>query len=223
MGGGTSGKSSTEANIPGELKPLYTQTGKNIMGVQQASPLTEFLGTNPAKIADMSGTQSKSLSMLNSNLDSARSTPLENSDIVQAGNRYFNSSIAPGITNQATLSGLGRSTANTNALAAAEGQVMLPLLQGEQGRRDRMIQEGFAGGDIERSVEQQKNNADQADFLRRQGLSEQALFGPMGQLPSTFGQTGKTSSSGGGMFKGLIPFLIPIASLFLSLLNAGVN
>lgn len=136
--------------------------------------------------------------MLNRNLSEARDLPLENSSIVQAGNRYFDTAIAPGITNQATLSGLGRSTANTNALAAAEAQTILPLLQGEQARRDAMINQGMTQGDVERSVEQQGYNADQNDYIRRQALSEQGLFAPLGQLPSTLGQSTKTTSSGGG-------------------------
>ena len=192
------GSSSTTAKIPAELKPLYTQTGKNVMGIQNEAPVSQYLGKNPTQIAPLSGTQVASLGLLNQNLNDAM-TPLEQSGIVQAGNRYVDENILPGITNEATLSGLGRSTANTNARAAAEAQVMLPLLQGEQARRDAMINQGFYGGDIERSVEQMTNNAEQEDFLRRQGISEKALFGPLMQLPSTFGSTTKTST-GGGMF-----------------------
>ena len=170
------------------------------MKLQTQNPVSNYLGANPTQIAGMSGTSGKSLDYLNRNLDDAMGTNLENSEIAQAGSRYFNESIAPGITNQATLSGLGRSTANTNALAAAQAQTMLPLFQGEQARRDNMIQEGFKAGDMERGIEQQGYNAEQADYLRRQALAEQALFGSLGMLPSTFGKTSSTSSDG-GLFK----------------------
>lgn len=200
MGGGNSGSSKTSATIPAELAPLYTQTGKNVQALQNSDPITNFTSAHPATIAPLSGTQQKSLSALNSNLDSL-GTPLEQSEIVRAGQRYFDQSVAPGIINQATLSGIGRSTALTNALASAQSGAAVPLLQGEQARRDAMIGQGLQGGDVERSVSQEANNAVQADFLRRQALSEQAIYGPLGQLPSTFGQTSKTSSSGGGLFK----------------------
>lgn len=212
-GGSTSSSATT---IPRELKPLYAQTGQETMALQKANPVSNYLGENPTQIAPLSGTQNKSLDYLNRNLDTAMNTGLGDSDIAKAGQKYFQESIAPGITNQATLSGLGRSTANTNALAAAEAQTMLPLFQGEQARRDALIGEGFKGGDIERSVEQQGYNAEQADYQRRQALAEQALFGVSGQLPSTFGKSSSTSG-GGGLFKSLIPFLLPIASFYLAL------
>lgn len=199
---GKGGQTSNSAPaIPKELKPLYANTGQETIKLQQANPVSNYLGENPTRIAGLSGTQGKSLDWINSNIDQARNTKLEDSEIAQAGKRYFDASIAPGITNQATLSGLGRSTANTNALAAAEAQTMLPLFQGEQARRDNMIQEGFRAGDIERNIEQQGYNADQADYLRRQALAEQALFGTLGQLPSTFGRTTVSSGGSGGLFK----------------------
>lgn len=199
--GSGGGSSSTTQEIPSELKPLYTQTGELIQQVQNEAPISQFIQPNPTEIAPLSGTQQTSLDLLNQNLRSATG-PLEEAPIVGAGRRYFESEIAPGIENRATLSGLGRSTALENARASAEATTILPLLQREQARRDAMIAEGFRGGDIERSVEQQESNAAAQDFLRRQALSEQALFGPMSQLPSTFGQSGKTSTTGGGgLFK----------------------
>lgn len=216
--GGSSGSSSTVQEIPAELKPLYAQTGTTLMGLQNENPISNYLGANPTPVAGLSGLQNKSLGLLSQNLSDA-TTPLEQSPIAQAGTRYFQSSIAPGITNQATLSGLGRSTANTNALAAAQAQIELPLLQAEQARRDQLINQGLAGGDVQRSVEQQGYNSEAMDYARRQALAEQSLFGPMGQLPSTFGQrsTQNTSGGGGGFLKALIPFLVPIASVFLYL------
>lgn len=198
MGKGGNTSTST-ATIPRELKPLYAKTGEGIQGLQDTIPVSDFTGSNPANVAPLSRTQQRSADLFNTNLDDAMK-PLDQSEIVQAGNRYFDYSIAPGIENDATMSGLGRSTALASAKAAAEANAALPLLQGEQKRRDAMVGQGLQVGDIERSVEQQGYNAEHADYLRRQGLAEQALFGVMGQLPSTFGSSSKTSG-GGGLFK----------------------
>jgi len=243
--GGSSGKSSSTSTqeIPGELKPLYSQTGQKNIELQNQLPISEFTNPNPTKVAGFSGLQRSSSDLMGQHLREASGplsdagildttnrydslfsdfgTPLEESGIVQAGGRYFDKSIAPGITNQATLSGLGRSTANTNALAAAEAETMLPLMQGEQSRRDRLatgdqgrrdelmareqsrrdqlVNQGMAVGDAERQIEQERYNSEAQDALRRQGISEQALFGPMGQLPTTFGQSvaGKNRSDSG--------------------------
>lgn len=211
---GKGGSSSTTTNIPKELRPLYTQTGQNLMALQDLNPVSNYLGNHPTQIAGLSGLQNQSLGLLGQNLSDATGA-LEDAPIMQAGHRYVENTILPGVTNEATLSGLGRSTANTNARAAAEAQTMMPLLQGEQARRDQLINQGLYGGDVQRSVEQQGYNAQAQDYMRQQALAEQALFGVMGQLPSTFGST--TSTSGGGLFKAIIPLLIPIASIFLCL------
>lgn len=239
--GGGGGTSTTTNNIPPELSKLYSDTAWRISEEAQAqNPIHQYLGRNPTQVAGLSGTQQKSIGGVNRNLDAAMAplsssemvqagnhffntgslnNPLDQSEIVQAGNRYFDSSIAPQVESEAVLSGLGRSTALNNARSAAEAQVMLPLLQGEQGRRDQirrdmlgiygneqarrdqLLQTGMQAGDVERSIEQEGYNAEAQDALRRQGLAEQSLFGVMGQLPSTVGQTVKSKSSGSGLFK----------------------
>lgn len=198
MGGSPGGSSSSSPSIPKELKPLYTQTGQNVQELQNQLPVGQFTGQNPMKIAGLSGTQNKSLGRLNEALDYGA---LEDAPTISAGKRYYESTIAPGVEQRAGMMGLGRSTALTNARATTEAQTMLPLFQQEQQRRDALIPLGMQAGATERAAEQDVNTAEYQDFLRRQGLSEQALFGPLNQLPSTFGQTSKTSSSGGGMFK----------------------
>jgi hypothetical protein len=201
-GGGGTGSSTTTNNIPPELSALTSKTADHIGQLQEQSPmLQDYTGSHPTQVAPLSGTQQKSVGLMNSSLDSAL-TPLDESPIVQAGHNYFQNSIAPGITGQATLSGLGRSTANTNALAAAEAQTALPLLQGEQARRDQMITQGMGVGDTERGVQQDIYNADATDLARRQRIAERALFDPLGSGPSVQGsttvQSSKNSSSGGG-------------------------
>jgi hypothetical protein len=200
VGGGQSGSSSTKATIPKELRPLYSQTGQELQNLQNQAPVSGFTGSNPLKVAPLADTQRMSLGNIQEQLRGGAG-PLESSPIVGAGQRYYEANIAPGIENRAALSGLGRSTALTNALASTEATTMLPLFQGEEARRERLGALGLQAGQVERGAEQDVNTAEYQDFLRRQGLSEQALFGPMGQLPSTIGQKTSTSSSGGGMFK----------------------
>lgn len=201
-GGGGGGTSQTTNNIPAELSGLTTKSANTIGNLQDQLPLSDFTKDLPAAVAGLSGTSQRSVDLMNRNLSDAMQ-PLENSALVNAGTNYFNQSIAPTITNEATLSGLGRSTANTNALAAAQAETMLPLLQGEQARRDAMIGQGMQVGDAERRVQQEKMNAEYQDMIRRQNLAEQALYATMPSLPSTLGQTtiSKQSGGGGGLFK----------------------
>jgi hypothetical protein len=134
----------------------------------------------------------------------------------------------PTIQNEATLAGLGRSTAPQNAIADAQAQLMLPLFQdtlarGERSdvRREQATEAeinqllGLAGtqrgaqsnainalmqtGGVQRGVQQQGATSAFQDYLRRQGLAEQAQFVPFGAtVPSAFGS--KVTSSG-GLFK----------------------
>jgi len=86
---------------------------------------------------------------------------------------------------------------------------MIPQLAGlgaqETGRELQTINAALQAGGLERGVRQAQEDALYADLLRRQALSEQALFGPMGMLPSAVGsRTVSTTSAeggGGGLFK----------------------
>ena len=200
--GGGSGSSVQQASVPPELSPLYKQTGQNVQALQNEDPLSAYTTPHPTQVAGLSAPQQGAIDLTNMNLREA-TRPLEDSEIVNAGHRYFQGAIAPGIENRAATSGLGRSTALTNALAATEAQTSLPLLQGEQARRDALVNQALQVGDVQRGVEQAGYNTQAQDFLRRQAIAEQGVFGPLGQLPSTFGQTttSKTSGGGGGMFK----------------------
>lgn len=69
----------------------------------------------------------------------------------------------------------------------------------ETSRELAAIDAQLRAGGVERGVAQAREGAQAQDFLRRQALSEQALFGPLGSvLPSAIGQTSQTKSSGGG-------------------------
>lgn len=49
-------------------------------------------------------------------------------------------------------------------------------------------------GGLERQVGTEQANADQQDFLRRQGLAEEGTYGILGQLPSSFGAQAVTKT-----------------------------
>ena len=82
----------------------------------------------------------------------------------------------------------------------AEQAGINPLLAAGQAERQGRLQQLSAlmeTGGVERGVEQQANAAEYQDFLRQQGLSEQATFQPFGAfVPSSLGT--KTTQSGGG-------------------------
>lgn len=199
-GGGSKGSSTTtsEASIAPELRPLYSNTGQRVSELQGQIPLSQFTGASPMQVAPLSETQNLAIGNIKESLRSARDTPLEQSDLIAANQRYYDTQIAPGIQNRAALSGLGRSTALTNAEAQTQAAIMAPLMAEEQGRRDRLATLGLAGGEVERGAEQDVYTAAEQDELRRQALAEQALFGPLNQMPSTIGQTATTKSKGGG-------------------------
>ena len=147
-----------------------------------------------------------------------------NDPAIQAATEAFAAARRPIIENQAALSGLGRSTALTNATAAEQARTLLPLIQESLGREERGIDrelstlfkkfEGFTGlgdraqqrkgqaiagglevGGLGRGLAQDAQDAQRDEQLRMSALFEQALGGPLGLLPSTIGST--ASSSGG--------------------------
>lgn len=65
---------------------------------------------------------------------------IANDPAVAAANETFQQAMAPMIQNQAALSGLGRSTAMTNAMSAQQAQTMLPLVQEAMAREERGLQ-----------------------------------------------------------------------------------
>ena len=86
-------------------------------------------------------------------------------------------------------------------LEGALGAAPLQLAAGRQesARELAAVEAQLRAGGLERGVDQAALNAQQQDFLRRQALSEQALFGPLGSvLPSAIGQTKTTKMSDTG-------------------------
>ena len=219
-GGGPSRSTTTQqGSLAPELQPLFEQSSQRVLGLQRDAPVQPFLQPSPLQIAPLSGTQQTALAGIPNLQGIAERTPtgagLESRPAVLAAQRAFRQGSVPTIVNQATLAGLGRSTALTNALAGAEAQFLLPVIQGELAREERGIERGsqaafgatqigLQGGGVERDVAQAGNVASLQDFLRRQAIAETALFQPFGQLiPSGIGQQASTRSSGstGGAFK----------------------
>lgn len=102
----------------------------------------------------------------------------------------FRQNVQPGIENQATLAGLGRSTALTNALATSQAQMLAPMYESAFGREgDRINRLGGAAenelGRRERSsvrsAEANQNSINQLMSLsemlygRRQGTQQAAM------------------------------------------------
>lgn len=213
MGGGTRTTTGQEAKVPGELQPLLTQSAQQGAILQQQAPLSPFLEAKPLKTAGLSARERQGLEMIPQigELGRRRITgdTIANSPSLAAAKEAYRTSIQPGVENAAAVSGLGRSTALTNAMASSEAQYLQPTIEAELGREERglqnekdmtlaQIQALMSGGGLERGIEQTGYESEQADVLRRQALAEEALFQPMGQLlPSTIGQTSKTRGKQG--------------------------
>jgi hypothetical protein len=213
MGGGTRTTTTQEAKVPGNLEPLLATTAARGQQFQQAAPLEPFLEAKPLKVAGLSEREKSGLGKIGGleELGKRRVTGanLPTSPSFAAAQEAYNTAIRPGIENTAAVSGLGRSTALTNADAAARAAYLQPTIEAELAREERgnqneaqmllsQIQAELSGGGLERGIEQAGYESEQADRMRRQALAEQALFLPMGQLlPSTIGQQSTTRGKSG--------------------------
>jgi len=107
-----------------------------------------------------------------------------------AGQGYMSG--ANNLTNQWS----NRNQQRNMGINAQLGAGQLGLGAGDQFYNQKMgvADRAQAWGEQERQMNQDQYNAWHDDFLRRQGLAEQALFAPFGQMANTIGQ----QSSGGG-------------------------
>jgi hypothetical protein len=213
MGGTSESRTRQQAQIPPELQPLYQESAGRVLEFQRGQPLTPFAQPSPLRVPGLTGLQQRGMAEVPRLFDLAgrqvTGANLQSSPSLQAARQAFTTAIEPRIVNQATLAGLGRSTAVPQALAQAEAQYLSPLIEAELGREERgigreaqlrlgAIEEAFRGGGMERDVEAQRAAAEQQDFLRRQALAEQGLFLPFGQLaPSAIGQVSTTRGKQG--------------------------
>jgi hypothetical protein len=239
--------STTTANIPKELKPLYRQTADQMMALQNLSPLDDFATTDYTRgTAPLSGTEQYGIGLLPSIMQNPEESSwafnqlqgvpdiagepismtydeLMNAPTIQAQQEAFRRTAMPTIENQMSLAGLGRSQAAGNSVALAEGQMLAPLMSGELARKERTRDSrvnailgasgqaaGLGGqstartaatqaaamdaGATERGISQDAFDSIYQDIMRRQGISENALFQPFGSfVPATIGQTTTTS------------------------------
>ena len=180
--------STTKASVPKELSGLYSQTGRNVQDLQNKAPVDKFIGSyTPSGYSRSAeggytptfgeGVTPGGAPLRYRDIMRARGEGLESSPSIKAARQSFEAGAVPRLKNEYALSGLGYSTALPRAIAGAEAQYMLPVIQSELDREQTGI------------------NAEYNDFTRQQGLSEQGLFGPLNQIPSTFGQV--TKASGG--------------------------
>jgi len=165
---------------------------------------------------------------------------VERDPAVLAANAAFDKLMAPSIENQMGLSGLGRSSSLANSLSLGKASQLAPLIQdyinreqntltnqanmyaslmpqfsalggAETARLTAALNDAMQIGGTERGIAQEPLTAQYQDFLRRQALSEQALFVPFGAMASASigpksesqsqGQTSGTSEMSQGMFK----------------------
>ena len=161
---------------------------------------------------------------------------------VLAASEAFEKLMAPGIENQMGLAGLGKSSSLANALALGKSSQMAPLIMdyinreqnvlnnqanmyaglmpqfgalgaAESARNLGAVNAGMQVGGTMRGIEQEPLTSQYQDFLRRQALSEQALFVPFGATagpsigPNATSESQGTQTSWGsgttkqGMFK----------------------
>ena len=152
--------------------------------------------------------------------------PEGTSPTFEATRRAFEAMTIPQIRQQRTLMGLGDSNAVTKDIAQAWAGVLPTLVESELGREERGIergitsafggaqglqglsaqemarrtaasQTGFGYGTGFRGIAEEANRAIYEDFLRRQGLAENLLYGPFGQANVLAG----TEQQVGGLFK----------------------
>lgn len=231
------------------VKALYSQSGSPLIG-KAASGFNFLQGGGQGWNDEAMGRELFSTRKLASRR--VQGEEIANDPAVQAAQDRFSAAMLPMIQNQAALAGLGNSTAMTNAIAAQQSQIMLPLVQeaigreerrgermlgsafqragmrqqqgaeiarrrlaGAQGnaqlgqfnRQDRLamtdrlmgmenqrqqrlgdaFQRAFAMGDYSRGVKQDELDAARDEWLRKAAMSENAIGGPLGLLPSVFG------------------------------------
>jgi hypothetical protein len=86
--------------------------------------------------------EEQALQFAKQQMDVSKQAPeldLKNNARINAALEAFNLTTAPEIENQMNLAGLGRSSAKADALAKAQAQMMLPLIQEEIGLQERGI------------------------------------------------------------------------------------
>src|SRR5262245_13102778 len=213
MGGGTRTKTTQEPQVPQPLSELSQSSTQAAQAYQRENPLTAFGTPSPLKVAPLSARESAAYGKIGGleELGKRRVTGanIQASPSFQAANEAYNVAIRPSVENTAAVSGLGRSTALTNADAAARAAYLQPTIEAGLGREERgnqneaqmllsEIQALSGAGGTERGIEQAVYEAQKADELRRQALAEESVYQPLGAIaPSTIGQQSTTRGKQG--------------------------
>lgn len=213
MGGGTRTTTTQTPQMPGYTSDLAAQTAQRYKQFQDAAPVTDYLKPSPMKVAGLSEGEQKAASMIPQIQQQAQrkvsGETLQADPSFKAAQEAYNTAIMPGVENRAAVSGLGRSTALTNADAAARAAYLQPTIENVFGREERQLgnerdavlqtmQAYGQTGATARGIEQQGYESQKQDELRRQALAETALGTPMGTLvPSTIGQQSSTRGKQG--------------------------
>ena len=113
---------------------------------QQAQQLVQDLGIRPEgetqafdTIADFINAAQQTPGLLSREGRTIDVTGLEESPAIRAAQALFEQETAPIISRQARLAGVGQGSAVLNALARANAQTLLPLVQDEFARREREV------------------------------------------------------------------------------------
>ena len=215
-GGGAGGSTNYLAANPMQTAgadPLQTWAAEGVKGLGDQ--------TEAEKVAMQYGLKASSLAGRMATGAGAATDPA-----VLAASDAFEKLMAPGIENQMGLAGLGKSSSLANALALGKSSQMAPLITDyinreqnalnneanmyaglmpqftalggvETSREQAALNDAMQIGGTMRGIEQEPLTAQYQDFLRRQALSEQALFVPFGATAGASIGPNATSESQG--------------------------
>src|SRR5262245_2505135 len=141
MGGGTRTKTTQEPQVPQHVADVSQASTEAEKKYQEAAPLTGFAAAAPQKMPPLPGREKALYAKIPqlADLGKRRVTGANITTSPAWGNinEAFDVAIKPTIENQAVLGGLGRSSALTNATAAARANYVAPFIESELGREER--------------------------------------------------------------------------------------
>lgn len=188
---------------PEQIAPLTSGENQDIASIQ-----------NTASGSPTTPEEAQALALLNQSTSGAIGTD----PATQAAFRAFNQNVAPTISSSIADTGGGRGGALAAALSQAQGNAAAPLLAGDvanrtnaageyanigntvAGRQMQNLQTALSASGLPREIQQSIYEAQYNDFLRRQGLIQQATMGPISQFGNSLigqqNQQQQTSTTG---------------------------
>lgn len=206
-----------------------------LTAMQQAGPysLASLLAPNPEQIAQLTPGEMSDINQTQQYAQSGTPQMQQAQDLINqltggaigsspatlAAMANYNQNIMPTITSSLGATGGGRGGALTAALTQGQTSAITPLLQQEISNRENAIgqetnlgtmqsqnvQNALTANDMVRQIQQSQLSSNFQDFLRRSGLIQQLVQGPLSNWGgNTFGSQsvsqGTTESAGGGLF-----------------------